>query len=176
MKRTLTVIVNDNVGVLNRITSLFLRKGFNINSITVGGTETEGLSRMTLVVNVKRESDIEQVIKQIYKQIDVLKVNDITNQPSVARELVMIKVMSFPKQRSEITDLIQPFRATIIDVGRENITIQATGNTDKVEALIELLRPYGIKELARTGVTAFKRGLEKNVEVTKLNRDNVSLI
>jgi acetolactate synthase I/III small subunit len=176
MKRTLSVIVNNHVGVLNRITGLFLRKAFNIESITVGLTETKGISRMTLVVNVAEERTIEQMIKQLYKQIDVIKVTDITNQPSVARELVMIKVLSSPHNRSEITNLIQPFRAHIIDVGRESITVEATGDAEKIEALIELLRPYGIKELARTGVTAFKRGLEKSQDVTRIHKANRSII
>ncbi len=174
MKRILTVIVNDQVGVLNRITGLFLRRGYNIDSITVGGTETKGLSRMTIVVNVAREEDIEQVIKQLYKQIDVIKVTDITNVPAVARELVMIKILSSPQNRSEVMDLIQPFRASVIDVARDNITIQATGDTDKIEALIEVLKPYGIKEMARTGVTAFKRGLERKGEVTSLNQNQAT--
>lgn len=176
MRRTLTVIVNNQPGVLNRTTGLFLRKAFNIESITVGETETAGVSRMTIAVNVQREQDVEQVIKQLYKQIDIIKVTDITNSPSVIRELVLIKVSSPLQNRTELTTLIQPFRAAIIDVGRDNVTIEATGSPEKVEALIDLVKPFGIRELARTGVTAFKRGYDKNAEVTKLQRNNISLI
>ncbi|MDQ0337820.1 acetolactate synthase-1/3 small subunit [Caldalkalibacillus uzonensis] len=176
MRRILSVIVNDHLGVLNRITGLFLRRGFNIDSITVGKTETEGLSRMTIVVNVEDERTNEQIIKQLHKQIDVIKVIDITNEPSVERELVMIKVLSPLQKRTELTNLIEPFRASIIDVSLESVTIQATGNPEKIEALIELLRPYGIKELARTGVTAFKRGGEREREVTRIKHDALSLI
>lgn len=158
MKRILSVIVNDQKGVLNRITGLFLRRGFNIESITVGKTEKPGLSRMTIVVHVEDERTNEQILKQLNKQIDVIKVVDITNLPSVEREMAMIKVLSPVQRRAELTNLIEPFRASIIDVSLESVIIQATGNPEKIEALIELLRPYGIKELVRTGVTAITRG------------------
>ena len=162
MNRVLTVIVNNHMGVLNRITGLFLRRGFNIQSITVGETETEGLSRMTIVIDGDDERNVEQVIKQLHKQIDVLKVSDITDYPMVARELVLIRVNSPVSSRSELTSLIEPFRASIIDVSRETITIQATGDMTKIEALISLLRPYGIKDLARTGITAFTRDSDRS--------------
>lgn len=170
MNRVLTVIVNNQMGVLNRITGLFLKRGFNIQSITVGPTETEDLSRMTIVISVDDERVVEQVIKQLHKQIDVLKVLDITEQSIVARELVLIKVNSSPQNRSEVTSLVEPFRASIIDVGRESITVQATGRPDKIDALIALLRPYGIRELARTGVTAFTRDSETVSEVIRFNK------
>jgi acetolactate synthase I/III small subunit len=157
MYRVLTVIVNNRAGVLHRITGLFLRRGFNIQSISVGTTEIEGLSRMTIVLNVDSDRDAEQVIKQLHKQIDVLKVMDITEQAAVMRELVLIKVHTTPQNRAEITVLIEPFRASIVDVGRDSVSIQATGSPDKIDALISLLRPYGVKELARTGMTALTR-------------------
>ncbi|MCL6567192.1 MAG: acetolactate synthase small subunit [Acidobacteriia bacterium] len=166
--RILTVIVNNRMGVLNRITGLFLKRGFNIQSITVGPTETEGLSRMTIVLNVDDERVVEQVVKQLHKQIDVLKVSDITDVPNVVRELVLIKVNSSVQNRAEITTLIEPFRASIIDVGRESVTVQATGRPEKLDALIALLRPYGIKELARTGITAFPRDTETVNEMARV--------
>lgn len=163
MKRIVTATVLNQSGVLNRVTGLLSKRQFNIESISVGHSETEGISRMTFVVHVDDDSKIEQLIKQLNKQIDVLKVCDITDQAIVARELALIKVISNAQSRSEIGGLIEPFRASIIDVSKESITVQVTGDTDKVEALIDLLRPYGIKELARTGITAFPRGTQKPV-------------
>jgi len=162
MKRIITLTVNNQAGVLNRITGLFMKRQYNIESITVGHAEKPGISRMTFVVNVDDQNKLEQVIKQLNKQIDVLKVTDITDQAIVARELALIKVIiSAPQNRNEITSLIEPFRASIIDVSQNSMTVQVTGDSDKVDALIELLRPYGIKELARTGVTAFTRGTQR---------------
>lgn len=157
MNRVVSVIVNNKPGVLNRITALFMRKGFNIQSLTVGVTEVAELSRMTIVMSDTDDAALEQVIKQLYKQIDVLKVTDLTEEPMVSRELLLIQVNSPVAQRGLLTALIEPFRASIIDVGRDSITIQATGKTDKLEALIAILRPYGIRELARTGLTALPR-------------------
>jgi acetolactate synthase I/III small subunit len=162
MRRIVTAIVNNQSGVLNRVTGLLSKRQFNIESITVGLTETPDISRMTFVVDVEDDAKLEQLIKQLNKQIDVLKVSDITDMAIVARELALVKVMSRPQTRGEIRDLVETFRATVIDIGRDSLTIQVTGETDKVEALIELLRPYGIKELARTGVTAFTRGMQKS--------------
>ncbi|MCA1011643.1 acetolactate synthase small subunit [Halobacillus halophilus] len=158
MKRIVTAIVHNRSGVLNRVTGLLAKRQFNIESISVGRTETEGVSKMTFVVDVEDNRKLEQLTKQLNKQIDVLKVSDITDNAIVARELALVKVISNPQIRSEIQGIIEPFRATIIDVSKESITVQVTGKSDKVDALIELLRPYGVKELARTGLTAFKRG------------------
>ncbi|WP_100330505.1 acetolactate synthase small subunit [Bacillus xiapuensis] len=163
MKRIVTVTVLNQSGVLNRITGLFTKRQFNIESITVGPTETEGISKMTVIVHVEDERMIEQVLKQLNKQIDVLKVTDITEQAIVSRELALIKVMTTPQTRAEINVVIEPFRATIIDVAKESITIQVVGNFEKIEAIIDLLRPYGIKDLARTGQTALPRGSQKLV-------------
>ena len=157
MKHTLSIIVNNQVGVLTRIAGLFNRRGFNIDSITVGRTEDSELSRMTIVVQGDQRL-VEQVKKQLHKQIDVHKVMDITNEPMVARELIMVKVKASPTTLQEITNLIEPFRATVIDVAHSTITIQATGNEEKLNAIIELLRPYGIKDLVRTGFAAIQRG------------------
>jgi acetolactate synthase-1/3 small subunit len=159
--------VNNRPGVLNRITGLFTKRHYNIESITVGHTEVEGISRMTFVVNVEDERMAEQIIKQLNKQIDVLKVNDITDQAIVARELALVKVSVTPALRQEIYTLIEPFRASIVDVSKDSLVIQVTGESEKVEALIELLRPYGIKEVARTGTTAFTRGSQKTAAAYK---------
>jgi acetolactate synthase-1/3 small subunit len=163
MKRIVTATVLNQSGVLNRVTGLMTKRQFNIESITVGSSEVEGISKMTFVVHVNDDGKIEQLIKQLNKQIDVLKVCDITDQAIVARELALIKVISNSHTRNEIAGLVEPFRAAIIDVSRENVTVQVTGDSDKVEALIDLLRPYGIKELARTGITAFPRGTQKPI-------------
>lgn len=163
MKRIVTATVNNQTGVLNRITGLFTKRQFNIESITVGHTETEGVSKMTFVVNVEDDRQIEQLIKQLNKQIDVLKVSDITDQAIVARELALIKVLSNAQTRNEISGIVEPFRASIIDVSRDSVTVQVTGDSEKIEAIIDLLRPYGIKELARTGITAFPRGSQRSV-------------
>ncbi|KYD30846.1 acetolactate synthase small subunit [Parageobacillus toebii] len=167
MRRIITMTVNNRPGVLNRITGLFTKRHYNIESITVGHTEVEGVSRMTFVVNVEDERTAEQIIKQLNKQIDVLKVNDITDQAIVARELALVKVSVTPALRQEIYTLIEPFRASIVDVSKDSLVIQVTGESEKVEALIELLRPYGIKEVARTGTTAFTRGSQKTAATHK---------
>lgn len=153
--------------MLNRITGLLTKRHYNIESITVGHSETEGVSRMTFVIHLDDEAGVEQITKQLNKQIDVLKVMDITNQAIVARELALIKVASTPTSRNEIYSLIEPFRASIIDVSKESLVVQVTGEYEKVEALIDLLRPYGVKEIARTGTTAFTRGNQKSVSNMK---------
>jgi acetolactate synthase-1/3 small subunit len=163
MKRIITATVQNRSGVLNRVTGLLQRRQFNIESISVGPTEIEGVSKMTLVVEVEDEQRLEQVTKQLNKQIDVLKVSDITDKAIVARELALIKVASSSQLRSEINGIIDPFRASIIDVSKDSIAVQVTGKPEKVDALIELLRPYGIKEISRTGLTAFLRGQQPQV-------------
>ncbi|OAS84894.1 MULTISPECIES: acetolactate synthase small subunit [Metabacillus] len=164
MKRIISLTVLNQTGVLNRITGLFSKRHFNIESITVGHAETEGVSRMTLVVNVQEEKEVEQITKQLNKQIDVIKVTDITAHSIVSRELALIKVMSTPATRMELQGLIQPFRASVIDVSRESVVVQVTGEPEKIEVLIDLLKPYGIKEIARTGTTAFTRGTQRSVK------------
>lgn len=161
MKRIITATVRNQSGVLNRITGVMSRRQFNIESISVGHTESSNVSRMTFVVHVDNLEQIEQLIKQLHKQIDVLKVADITDEAMIARELALIKVVTTVATRAEIYSLIEPFRASVIDVGKDSIVVQVTGAQDKVEALIDLLRPYGLKEIARTGVTAFTRSTKK---------------
>jgi acetolactate synthase I/III small subunit len=161
MKRIITLTVLNRPGVLNRITNLFSKRNYNIESISVGYTEQEGISRITCVVNVEKDGIVEQITKQLNKQVDVLKVADISDQAVVARELALIKVQSPPQTRNEIYSLIEPFRASVIDVGKDSLIIQITGESDKIEAFIELIKPYGIKELARTGTTAFPRSSQR---------------
>ncbi|SFC13323.1 acetolactate synthase, small subunit [Bacillus sp. 491mf] len=161
MKRIVTATVRNQSGVLNRITGVMARRQFNIESISVGHTESSHISRMTFVVHVENVQQVEQLIKQLHKQIDVLKVSDITEEAMIARELALIKVSTSIASRSELYSLIEPFRAAVIDVGKDSIVVQVTGTQEKVEALIELLRPYGLKEITRTGVTAFTRSMKK---------------
>jgi len=173
MRRIITATVQNRSGVLNRITGMLQRRQFNIESISVGETETPGISKMTLVVDVSDSAKAEQLTKQLNKQIDVIKVSDITDKAIVARELALIKVASTAQLTNEIQGLVTPFRASIIDISKDSITIQVTGKQDKIEALISLLRPYGIKEIARTGVTAFLRGHQPQGQVTEINHFSV---
>lgn len=162
MKRIITCIVQNRGGVLNRLTGMFNKRQFNIESITVGESEEKGLSKMTFVVNVSDDQKLEQLTKQLNKQIDVIKVSDITDKSIVARELALIKVAVSGPTRAEVQGIINPFRATVIDVGKDTLTIQVTGKTEKIDAFISLLRPYGIKEISRTGVTAVLRGQQSS--------------
>ncbi|MDB5083839.1 MAG: acetolactate synthase, small subunit [Bacilli bacterium] len=157
MRRTLSMVVNDQPGVLSRIAGLFTRRGYNIESLTVGTAEQPGLSRMT-ISTTGDEAELEQIIKQVEKLIDVISVVSIGEDALVARELMLIKVSASAPARSEINGIVEPFRASIVDVAHSSLIIQATGDTDKNDALVELLRPYGIIEIARTGVTALIRG------------------
>lgn len=157
MRHTLSVLVENKPGVLTRVASLFARRGFNIDSLAVGETEDPTLSRMTIVVNAE-ETALEQVTKQLYKLINVLKVQDLDPGDMIDRELVLYKVNAAPERRHEIIEIANVFRAKIVDVGRSSLTIEATGTTDKLAAMEDLLRAYGIKELARTGKIALARG------------------
>jgi acetolactate synthase-1/3 small subunit len=157
MGHTLSVVVENKPGVLTRVASLFARRGFNIDSLAVGETEDPTLSRMTIVVNAD-ERALEQVTKQLYKLINVLKVQDLDPKDMIDRELVLYKVNAAPDRRHEIIEIANVFRAKIVDVGKATLTIEATGTTDKLAAMEDLLRAYGIKELARTGKIALARG------------------
>lgn len=161
MRRVITVTVINQSGVLNRVTGLLMKRQFNIESITVGHTEQPNFSKMTLVVNVDEERKAEQLIKQLSKQIDVLKVNDITDKSIVLRELALIKVISPPNLRLEMNAIVEPFRPQVIDTSKNVVTYQVVGHPEKIDAFIELIRPYGIKELTRTGATASVREAQK---------------
>ncbi len=156
MKHTIAVLVENKPGVLARVASLFRRRGFNIESLSVGITEREDISRMTIVVNGDGKT-IEQVIKQLNKLIEVIKISDIT-EGSVVRELCLVKVNAPPEKRSEIIEIANIFRARIVDVARDSFIIEITGDEDKINAFIDLMRQYGIKEIARTGKVAMARG------------------
>ncbi|MGQ9546388.1 MAG: acetolactate synthase small subunit [Dehalococcoidia bacterium] len=156
-RHTLVALVEDKPGVLNRIASLFRRRGFNIQSLVVGGSEHPGLSRMTIVVGGDF-AQVEQVRKQLEKLINVVKVSDITEEDIVTRELALIKVKATASTRSQIMQIVDIFRANIVDVAPSSLTIEVTGDEDKVDSLIGLLREFGVKEISRTGRIALTRG------------------
>lgn len=158
MKHTIVALVEDKPGVLNRVASMFRRRSFNIESLAVGPTEIPRLSRMTIVVD-GATAPVEQVTKQLYKLVDVVKVSDITEEELVARELAMIKVKATSSTRSEILQVVEIFRAGVIDVAPDSLIIEITGTEDKIDAIVQLLRPYGIKEMVRTGRVALTRGV-----------------
>ncbi|MBI2322828.1 MAG: acetolactate synthase small subunit [Chloroflexi bacterium] len=154
---TVVALLEDRPGVLNRVVSLFRRRGFNIETLTVGHTDLPDISRLTVVV----EGDdriVEQVVKQLYKVIEVLKVSDVTADRVVTRELALIKVATGGTTRSEIMQICDIFRAKIVDVASDSLMIEVTGTQDKVESLVQLVRRFGIKELVRTGRVAMVRG------------------
>jgi acetolactate synthase-1/3 small subunit len=157
MRHTLVALMEDKPGVLNRISSLFRRRNFNIESLTVGHSETPGISRMTIVSEGDR-AIIEQVEKQLYKLINVTKVTNVTDEPTVIRELALIKVTASGAARSEITGLVDIFRAKVVDVAPDSLMVEITGTEDKVDSLANLLRPFGIREMVRTGRVAMVRG------------------
>ncbi len=156
-KHTLSVLVENQPGVLTRIAGLFSRRGFNIESLTVGPTERLDLARMTLVVNVDDELVLEQLIKQLNKLVEVIKILEL-DRSAVSRELVLIKVRSDVGNRSQIIDTVTLFRGKAVDVSHESMTIEATGSREKLDALLEMLQPFGIMELVQSGQVALGRG------------------
>jgi acetolactate synthase-1/3 small subunit len=156
-KHTLVALVEDKPGVLNRVASLFRRRSFNIESLAVGGSEHPGLSRMTIVA-IGDSAQVEQVRKQLEKLINVVKVSDITEGDMVTRELALIKVKATASTRSEIMQIVNIFRANIVDVAPGSVTVEVTGDEGKVNSLLSLLRDFGIKEVSRTGRIALTRG------------------
>jgi acetolactate synthase-1/3 small subunit len=156
MQHTLSVLVENRPGVLTRVASLFARRGFNIDSLAVGVTEDPTLSRITIVVGGD-DVRLEQVAKQLHKLINVIKIQDLDPREMVDRELVLFKVNAPADRRHEIIEIANVFRAKIVDVGKNTVTIEATGAGDKLAAMEDLLRAYGIKELARTGKIALSR-------------------
>ena len=156
-KHTLSVLVENKPGVLARIAGLFSRRGFNIDSLAVGPTEDDDVSRMTIVVNVA-ELPLEQVTKQLNKLVNVLKIVELEPAQSVQRELLLVKVAADRASRSHILETVQLFRAKVVDVAPDAVTIEATGNADKLEALLHVLEPFGIRELVQSGMVAVARG------------------
>jgi len=157
MKHTLVALVADRPGVLTRMASLFRRRGYNIESIVVGQSELPRLSRMTIVVN-GASPIVEQVRKQLAKVVDVVKVSDISEEEMIVRELALIKVKANSSTRSEIMQIVDVFRANIVDVASDSLTIEVTGDEEKIDSLINLIRGFGIKEMTKTGRIAMVRG------------------
>ncbi|MBE9248005.1 acetolactate synthase small subunit [Dolichospermum sp. LEGE 00240] len=166
MKHTLSVIVEDEAGVLSRIASLFARRGFNIESLAVGPAEQDGVSRITMVVPGD-DRIIEQLTKQLYKLVNVLKVQDITEIPCVERELMLLKVNATSSNRSEIIELSQIFRARIVDVAEDSLTLEVVGDPGKMVAIVQVLQKFGLREIARTGKISLTRESGVNTELLK---------
>ena len=157
MKHTVVALVEDRPGVLNRVASLFRRRGFNIDSLAVGTTEEQGISRMTIVVD-GHDGIVDQVQKQLLKLIDVVTVSDLTNAETVTRELALVKVQCTADRRREVLDLLEIFRAQAIDVSPTSLVVQVVADEERLSALVENLRPYGVLEMVRTGRVAMMRG------------------
>ena len=156
-RHTLSVLVENKPGVLARIAGLFSRRGFNIDSLAVGPTEHPDISRMTILVNVE-ELPLEQVTKQLNKLVEVIKIVELEQSTSVQRELLLVKVAADKSTRSHVLETVQLFRAKVVDVAPDAVTIEATGSTDKLEALLRVLEPYGVRELVQSGMVAVGRG------------------
>jgi acetolactate synthase-1/3 small subunit len=162
MQSTLVALVEDKPGVLTRVASLFRRRNYNIESLTVGHTEQPGVSRMTIVIDSTR-TNVEKVAQNLYKLVNVIRVEDVTEQPNVLRDLALIKVHAEGGgMRSEIMQLVDTFRARVVDVGLDTLMVEVTGTEDKVDGLVDVLRPYGIVEMVRTGRVAMARGKSGN--------------
>jgi acetolactate synthase-1/3 small subunit len=160
MLHTFAVYVEDKPGVLNRVASLFRRRAFNIDSLTVGHTETPGVSRMTIVCDAGDESSARRVEANVYKLVNVLRVDDLSHRPAVERELAMIKVAATPENRAQVLQLADVFRARVVDVSAESLIIETTGIEEKIDRLLDVLRPYGVLEMVRTGRVAMARGTQ----------------
>ncbi|MCC6176767.1 MAG: acetolactate synthase small subunit [Chloroflexi bacterium] len=172
MKHTLVATMADGPAVLNRVVSLFRQRGFAIDSLTIGNTHEPHVMRLTIVVDGSHTA-IEQVVKQLYKVIEVRKVSDLTEDQKVERELALIKVTTKSSTlRSEILQLVDVYRANIVDIAVSSVTVEVTGPTDKIDSMVSMLRPYGIKEMVRTGTVAMARGVmaghEKGREAIRL--------
>ena len=174
MKHTLSVLVEDESGALSRISGLFARRGFNIDSLAVGPTETKGMSRLTMVVEGDDET-LQQMTKQLNKLFNVLGVADLSNLAAVERELMLLKVSSKEETRGKILELVQVFRAKVVDVSDMALTLEVVGDPGKLVALEKLLEPYGILEIARTGKIALKRSSGVNTEMLKINKYSLEI-
>jgi len=172
-KHTLSVLVENKPGVLARIAGLFSRRGFNIDSLAVGPTEHADLSRMTIVVSVEG-SPLEQVTKQLNKLIEVLKVVELDPDHSVQRELLLVKVRTDTTSRSHVLETVALFRAKVVDVAADAVTVEATGSAEKLEALLRMLEPYGVKELVQSGFVGLARGSRSMTDRTLRTLDRTS--
>jgi acetolactate synthase-1/3 small subunit len=158
MQSTLIALVEDKPGVLNRVASLFRRRAFNIESLTVGHTEQPGVSRMTIVVDSSR-TDAQKVVQNLYKLVNVIQIVDVTEDPSVMRDLALIKVQANGGgTRAEVMQIVETFRARVVDVALKTLVVEVTGTDEKIDGLVDVLRPYGIVEMVRTGRVAMARG------------------
>ncbi|MBI2166852.1 MAG: acetolactate synthase small subunit [Candidatus Omnitrophica bacterium] len=166
MKHTISVLVENHFGVLAHVAGLFSARGFNIDSLAVGETEDPTVSRMTIIAQGD-DRTIEQITKQLNKLIDVIKVQDLTEEEKISRELVLIKAQTGAQNRSEVLQIVNTFRAKVVDVNPHSITVEVTGNEEKIDAILELLRPFGIKEVVRTGTIALSRKSELNLKGPK---------
>jgi acetolactate synthase-1/3 small subunit len=155
--RLLSVLVENKPGVLNRVASMVRRRGFNIDSLSVGPTDDASVSRMTITVAVGRQA-AEQATKQLAKLIDVISIDDVTGQRVVAHELLLIRMHAPPAQRRDVLDIVDIFRGRVVDIARESVIIEVTGSTEKIDNFIDLMRPFGVKEVARSGAVALVRG------------------
>ena len=170
MTITFVVHVEDRPGVLTRVTEVFRRRTFNIESLTVGHTETDGVSRMTIVVDTD-EAGARRVEANLYKLINVLRIDNVTGQPAVTRDLALVKVTATRETRTEIMQLAEAYRARIVDVGTNSLMIEVTGAEEKVDSLVDVLRPYGILEMARTGRVTMARGQVQQPAITRTFED-----
>ncbi len=162
--RLLSVLVDNKPGVLQRVASMIRRRGFNIDSLSVGPTDDDSVSRMTITVHVGRQQ-AEQATKQLAKLIDVITIDDITGLRNVAHELVLVRMHAPPGERTELLNLVDIFRGRVVDVAASSVIIEVTGSAEKIDNFIELMRPYGIKELARSGVVALVRGDQARIRL-----------
>lgn len=160
---TLSVLVENRPGVLARVSGLFSRRGFNIESLAVGQTEVANVSRMTIVVSADAQP-LEQVTKQLNKLVHVLKIVELDDVSSVSRELWLVKVAATPERRAQVIEIASVFRAKVVDVDHDSVVIEATGATEKLEAMVRLLSPYGVRELVRSGLIAVGRGAKSITE------------
>jgi acetolactate synthase I/III small subunit len=169
-RHTLSVLVENKPGVLARVSGLFSRRGFNIDSLAVGETENKEVSRITIVVNVE-ESPLEQVTKQLNKLVNVLKIVELDPETSVQRELLLVKVRAERPMRAQVLETVNLFRARVVDVAADTLTVEATGTADKIDALLRDLEPYGIKEMVQSGLVAVGRG-SRSITATPALRTN----
>lgn len=174
MLNTFMVYVENKPGVLTRVASLFRRRAFNIDSLTVGRTEKPEVSRMTITVDADYDQ-ARRIEANLYKLVNVLLVENITNQPAIIRDLAMIRVAAAHEERSHVLELANVFRARVVDVAPESLTIEITGAEDKIDGLLELLRPYGILEMVRTGIVAMRRGSKSAQEAFAAQTSTVDI-
>jgi acetolactate synthase-1/3 small subunit len=167
--RLLSMIVENRPGVLQRVASMIRRRGFNIDSLSVGPTDDPAVSRMTITVHVGKQQ-AEQAMKQLYKLVDVIKIDDITTERVVAHELVLAKVNSPPRTRRDLLDIIEIFRGRVVDVATNTVIVEVTGNAEKIDNFLELVTPFGLKEVARSGAVAMVRGNQARLRL--LDRDD----